>query len=187
MCDILLYNIYIKNFHYMTYPNIIKIAILILLIVPTFSFAKNILPLAKEQKLEQSKSISEEAMQRKNKMDRIISAIKAMEGNIIIIERSIDQSLIRVEGVGKDSADIKIIKSKLKSAKEKTTASREILEDAAKFTEDMDPKNKDDVEKMKSMLTEIRKTLHESITLAKEAIVILKPVRLSEDKMAVQN
>ncbi len=164
----------------MTYKHLAIIALLVVLMVPTLSYAENAVRSAKAEKdpAIAANSLTEEQKD-KNRKERIDHALNALEQNINVVDKSIKQSLVRLSGIDKNDKDFNQIKDDISKAEALVSQADKAVEEARTAVKTMDTTNKDDIQKMKDRISEAKKLTHDSISFIKKAVTKLKVVKLT--------
>ncbi len=164
----------------MKYKNLITVAILAILIVPTMSFAESNAREAKSEKdpAIASNSLTEEQKD-KNRKDRIGHALNALEQNISVVDKSIKQSLVRLSGIDKNDKDFNQIKDDITKAQALVSQASKAIEEARDVVKTIDTTKMEDVQNMRERLQEAKKLTQDSISFIKKAVVKLKVIKLT--------
>lgn len=164
----------------MTHKHIISIFVLMSIVLPVTSFADVLIAKNTNTKDTPSVSISEKEKD-KNRKQRISFALNAVDQNILIVEKSIKQATLRLEGVDQKSPKIENIKNNLTAAGEKLNEARKIISDIKANLKNTDTANAEQIKEIRARIEDAKKDIFESIKLAKKAIQDLKTMKIVKD------
>lgn len=160
---------------------LISIAIFSIVVIPQAVFAETFLTRSAGSKNTDEPTAevnSTEATQKKNRLDRIESSLKALDRNISIIEGNITQIKIRISGIDPNNKDIALVNDTLVKAEAKLSETREMISKSRQYTMTLDPKDPIQVKQIREMIASSSKLLHESIVLTQATVKKLKLIKL---------
>lgn len=165
----------------MTHKHIISTLVLMSVIFPTASFAETAVSKnTQKNNVKESviyKDISEKEKD-KNRKQRINFALKAIEQNIQIVEKSIKQATLRLDCVDQTSPKVSEVRNNLNDATAKLNDAKKGVEDIRASLKNISTSDIEQVKSIREKIDVVKNDIAESIKLTKKAVTTLRTMKV---------
>ncbi len=161
----------------MTQKNIITLALLIIILVPTVGYAEVYYLSNKDGTAPKIKTIPPSTIER-NKKEQVLNALNALDQNINMVDKSIKQTLIRIKGVDPSNSKLTQVNEYVEGAATNLTEAEKIVNDTRDLLANVSINDKESITKIKEQISNSKKLTHESISQMKKAILLLKKMKI---------